>query len=49
MKNEIVLDRLASLDVKSRYESLRNEAAELETQIKQLQDTLDTLSRIQQR
>ncbi|XP_008476728.1 uncharacterized protein LOC103513661, partial [Diaphorina citri] len=49
LKNELVIDRLASLDVKSRYESLRTEAAELETQIKQLQDALDTLSRIQQR
>uniref|UniRef100_A0A8D8Y8F2 SH3 and cysteine-rich domain-containing protein 2 n=2 Tax=Cacopsylla melanoneura TaxID=428564 RepID=A0A8D8Y8F2_9HEMI len=49
LKNELVIDRLASLDVKSRYESLRNESAELEAQIKQLQDALDTLSRIQQR
>lgn len=49
LKNEIVVDRLASVAVRGRYEALRKEALELETQIKQLQDALDTLLRIQQR
>ncbi|XP_046668557.1 uncharacterized protein LOC124359657 isoform X3 [Homalodisca vitripennis] len=49
LKNELVVDRLASVQVRSRYETLRVEAAELETQIKQLQDALDTMARIQQR
>jgi hypothetical protein len=49
LKNEIVVDRLASVPVRSRYEALKKEAAELESQIKQLHDALDTLLRIQQR
>ncbi|XP_054275362.1 uncharacterized protein LOC128994676 isoform X6 [Macrosteles quadrilineatus] len=49
LKNEVVVDRLASIQVRSRYEALRVEAVELETQIKQLQDALDTMVRIQQR
>ncbi|XP_033611428.1 uncharacterized protein LOC111874632 isoform X2 [Cryptotermes secundus] len=49
LKNEIVVDRLASVPVRGRYESLKKEATELESQIKQLHDALDTLLRIQQR
>uniref|UniRef100_A0A1V1FKT3 Putative cysteine-rich protein 13 n=1 Tax=Reticulitermes speratus TaxID=60591 RepID=A0A1V1FKT3_9NEOP len=49
LKNEIVVDRLASIAVRSRYDALKKEASELESQIKQLQDALDTLLRIQQR
>lgn len=49
LKNELIVDRLASIQIRSRYETLRVEAAELETQIKQLQDALDTMVRIQQR
>jgi predicted nucleic acid-binding Zn-ribbon protein len=49
LKSEIVVDRLASIAVRSRYEALKKEASELESQIKQLQDALDTLLRIQQR
>ncbi|XP_075235389.1 SH3 and cysteine-rich domain-containing protein isoform X1 [Lycorma delicatula] len=49
LKNEIVIDRLASIQIRQKYESLRIEAMELETQIKQLQDALDTMLRIQQR
>jgi hypothetical protein len=49
LKNEIVVDRLASIAIRSRYEALKKEASELESQIKQLQDALDTLLRIQQR
>ena len=40
---------MASIAVRSRYEALKKEASELESQIKQLQDALDTLLRIQQR
>ena len=49
LKNELVVDRLAPVQVRSRYDTLRVEAMELETQIKQLQDALDTMLRIQQR
>jgi hypothetical protein len=49
LKNEIVVDRLASIPVRSLHEALKKEASELESQIKQLHDSLDTLLRIQQR
>ena len=49
LKNEIVVDRLASIQIRGRYESLKKEASELDSQIKQLHDALDTLLRIQQR
>jgi hypothetical protein len=49
LKNEIVVERLASIPIRSRYEALKKEATELESQIKQLHDALDTLLRIQQR
>lgn len=49
LKNELIVDRLASVPVRSRYEALRVEAVELETQIKQLTDALDTMIRIQHR
>lgn len=49
LKNEIVVDRLASVSARGRYEALRKEAQDLEAQIKQLQDALDTMLRIQQR
>lgn len=49
LKNEVVVDRLASIAIRNRYEALKKEASELESQIKQLQDALDTLLRIQQR
>ncbi|CAG2068077.1 unnamed protein product [Timema podura] len=49
LKNELVVDRLVNLQPRSRFEALKKEALELDTQIKQLQDSLDTLLRIQQR
>lgn len=49
LRNELVADRLAAVQVRSKYEALRVEAVELETQIKQLADALDTMVRIQQR
>lgn len=36
-------------DIKEKNDSLKMETIKLETQIKQLQDSLDTLLRIQQR
>lgn len=43
------MDRLASIQIKPSHEALKKEAGELEIQIKQIQDALDTLIRIQQR
>ncbi|XP_049845152.1 uncharacterized protein LOC126297890 isoform X5 [Schistocerca gregaria] len=49
LKNEIIVDRLASVSVRTRLDALRKEAMDLEQQMKQNQDALDTLLRIQQR
>ena len=45
--DEVVLDRVVSVNARNRYEQLRMEAKDLETSIKQLSDALDTLIRIQ--
>lgn len=50
LRNELTIERLASIHpIRPRYDALRKEAGELETQIKQLTDALDTLLRMQQR
>ncbi|CAN8004526.1 unnamed protein product, partial [Ixodes hexagonus] len=46
---QMVVDRLASLSVVARSESLKQDIAQLETQVRQLQETLDALLRLQQR
>ncbi|EEC02528.1 stac, putative [Ixodes scapularis] len=45
----MVVDRLASLSVAARAESLKQDIGQLETQVRQLQETLDALLRLQQR
>ncbi|XP_069188579.1 uncharacterized protein Stacl isoform X5 [Procambarus clarkii] len=49
LRNELILDRLAALSSRNRYEALRKEAGDLERQIAQLLEAQDTLVRIQQR
>jgi hypothetical protein len=50
LRNELTLERLASIHpVKPRFDALKKEAADLDTQIKQLTDALDNLLRMQQR
>ncbi|XP_043216930.1 uncharacterized protein LOC122379073 isoform X14 [Amphibalanus amphitrite] len=49
LRDELVLDRLASLSLHSRYGALQREAVELDTKIRQLQDCVDSLVRLQQR
>ncbi|XP_068214869.1 uncharacterized protein Stacl isoform X3 [Palaemon carinicauda] len=49
LKDELILDRLAALSSRNRYEALKKESADLERQIAQLQDSQETLLRIQQR
>lgn len=48
-KNELVTDYMAPGDVREKHDALKAESVKLEAQIKQLQDSLDTLLRIQQR
>ncbi|XP_015838822.2 uncharacterized protein Stacl isoform X7 [Tribolium castaneum] len=49
LKDELVIDRLSALQVKPSHDVLKKEAADLEAQIRQIQDALETLLRIQQR
>lgn len=49
LKDELVIDRLSAVQVRPSNDALRKEAGELEAQIRQIQDALDTLVRIQQR
>lgn len=49
LKNDLVVDRLASLDVRAGYDTIRAELMDLESQIKQIQDSVETLKRLQQR
>lgn len=49
MKDELVIDRLSAVQVRPSHDALKKEAFDLETQIRQIQDSLDTLLRIQQR
>lgn len=49
LKNEIVVDRLANIQVRDKFETAKKECLELETQIKQLTDALHTLTRVQLR
>ncbi|XP_050536378.1 uncharacterized protein LOC126902806 isoform X6 [Daktulosphaira vitifoliae] len=49
LKNELVVDRLASLDIRAGYDTIRAELMDLESQMKQIQDSVETLKRLQQR
>ncbi|XP_045764857.1 uncharacterized protein LOC123867059 isoform X6 [Maniola jurtina] len=49
LRGEMLLDRMAGGQARLNYEQLRKDAIELELQIKQLQDGLDALARIQAR
>lgn len=47
LKNELIIDSGASIQVRPSLEALKRESEELESQIKQLQDSVDALVRIQ--
>ncbi|XP_049823029.1 uncharacterized protein LOC109597113 isoform X3 [Aethina tumida] len=49
LKDELVIDRLSAVQVKPSHDALKKEAMDLESEIRQIQDALDTLLRIQQR
>jgi len=49
LKNTLVTDRVASIQIPQRYETLCEEATELQSQMQHLQDSLSTMLRIQQR
>ncbi|CAM1332316.1 Uncharacterised protein g10840 [Pycnogonum litorale] len=49
LKDEVVLDNLAEIQVPAKPDSLRQEVNSLENQIRQLTEALDSLTRLQQR
>ncbi|KPJ11454.1 hypothetical protein RR48_15093 [Papilio machaon] len=49
LRGEMLLDRMDIREARLNYEQLRKDAQDLEMQIKQLQDGLDSLARIQSR
>ena len=49
LRDEVVVDRATQSSARNRFDSLRNEAQDLDIQTKQLTDALETLVRIQAR
>ncbi|XP_030766912.1 uncharacterized protein LOC115890735 isoform X6 [Sitophilus oryzae] len=49
LKDELVIDQLSAVQIKPSHDALRKESDDLKGQIRQIQDALDTLLRIQQR
>lgn len=49
LRDELVVDRLSALQIKPSHDALKKESQDLEIQVRQIQDALDTLLRIQQR
>nr|CAH7722054.1 unnamed protein product [Callosobruchus chinensis] len=49
LRDELVVDRLSALHLKPSHDALKHESLELETQVRQIRDALDTLVRVQQR
>ena len=48
-KNELVTDYMSITELREKHDALKMDIAKLETQIKQNEESLDTLLRIQQR
>uniref|UniRef100_A0A1Y1K8I5 Phorbol-ester/DAG-type domain-containing protein n=2 Tax=Photinus pyralis TaxID=7054 RepID=A0A1Y1K8I5_PHOPY len=49
LKDQLVIDRLSAVQVQPAHDALKKESADLDAQIRQIQDSLETLLRIQQR
>ncbi|CAH1122786.1 unnamed protein product [Ceutorhynchus assimilis] len=49
LKDELVIDQLSAVQIKPSHDALKKESDDLKAQIRQIQDALDTLLRIQQR
>ncbi|XP_071050328.1 guanine nucleotide exchange factor VAV2 isoform X10 [Onthophagus taurus] len=49
LRDELVIDRLSAVQVRPSFDALKREATDLEVQIRQIQDALDNLLRVQQR
>lgn len=49
LKDEIIIDKSLVVPMRSKFEALKKEAAELENKIRGLQEALESLIRLQQR
>ena len=49
LKDELVFDRLAGFSLRTKYESLKKDTAEVETHVRQLNECTESLTRLQQR
>ncbi|XP_066244797.1 guanine nucleotide exchange factor VAV2 isoform X9 [Euwallacea similis] len=49
LRDELVIDQLSAVQIKPSHDALKKESDDLKVQIRQIQDALDTLLRIQQR
>lgn len=49
LKDELVIDQLSAVQIKPSHDALKKESDDLKVQIRQIQEALDTLLRIQQR
>ncbi|OXA50232.1 hypothetical protein Fcan01_15232 [Folsomia candida] len=49
LKEEVIMERQAAVSARNRLEGLRKEIASMESEMKQLQDSMDTLIRMQER
>nr|CAH0101404.1 unnamed protein product [Daphnia galeata] len=49
LKDELVFDRLAGFSLRTKYESLKKDTAEVETHVRQLNECMESLTRLQQR
>ncbi|XP_059351625.1 uncharacterized protein LOC130691526 isoform X2 [Daphnia carinata] len=49
LKDELVFDRLAGFSLRTKYESLKKDTAEVEAHVRQLIECLESLTRLQQR
>lgn len=49
LKDELVFDRLAGFSLRTKYDSLKKDTAEVEAHVRQLMECLESLTRLQQR
>jgi hypothetical protein len=49
LKDELVFDRLAGFSLRTKYDSLKKDTAEVEAHVRQLNECMESLTRLQQR
>ncbi len=49
LKDELIFDRLAGFSLRTKFEALKKDVVDVESHVRQLNDCLDSLNRMQQR